>query len=265
MDLIAEKIDAIKEDRGPARQYLGASGVGHPCDAYLAFSLRGFPDTPPSAQLLRIFREGHRIEDQVVADLKKAGFFIEEVDPITGKQYEFKEFGGHVVGHADGLISLGDDEVALLEIKSMNDSKFRKFKSEGVRSSHPMYNYQCQLMMGLSGKYRKAVLVAYNKNTSAYASETIEFSETDFSYLKARIQVVLSNEARKISKDETDWRCRSCFKKDACWQSVTPIKECASCIHCAADPDDRWHCMKHKTKAVAVCSDYEIYKPLDKA
>ena len=42
--------------------------------------------------------EGHRIEDQVVADLKKAGFFIEEVDPITGKQYEFKEFGGHVVG-----------------------------------------------------------------------------------------------------------------------------------------------------------------------
>ena len=269
-DVIAQAIDSLTKERGPARQYIGASGIGQPCDAYLAFSLRGFPDTPPSAQLLRIFREGHRIEDQVVADLKEAGFWVSEVDPVTKKQYEFKEYGGNVVGHADGVISLdkhdsSTSEVALLEIKSMNDAKFRKFKSDGVKVSHPAYNSQVQMMMGLSdGRYKKAVLVAYNKNTSAYASEIIPFSEKDFEFIKARIQIVISNEARKIAKDETDWRCRSCFKTDACWEKVTPIKECASCMHSAADPEERWHCLKHDRRASETCDDYEIYKPEDK-
>ena len=74
VDPVRERINAIPSTPQPARQYLGASGVGHQCEANLAFSLRGFPNTEPSPQLLRIFREGHRLEDQVVSDLKKAGY-----------------------------------------------------------------------------------------------------------------------------------------------------------------------------------------------
>lgn len=269
-DIVAERIDKVAEQRGPARQYIGASGVGNPCDAYLALSMRGFPDTKPSPQLLRIFREGHRIEDQVVDDLKKAGFVVFEHDPMTGKQYEYKTFGRHILGHADGMIEsypyFSDEDngdVMLLEIKSMNDAKFRKFQSSGVKISHPNYMAQVQLMMGLSG-IKKSLLVAYNKNNSAYASEIIPASETDFLYMSTRIQTVLNNEARKISKDETDWRCRGCFKSNACWHGEMPIKECASCSHSAADPDERWHCLKHKRAATELCDDYEVFHPKEK-
>ena len=42
-----------RQTDGKAREYIGASGVGHPCDAYQAYSLRGFPNTEPDARLKR--------------------------------------------------------------------------------------------------------------------------------------------------------------------------------------------------------------------
>ena len=73
-----------KEKREKARQYIGASGIGQACDASIAFSYRGYPDTPPDSKLARIFRDGHRIEYDVVRDLKKAGYHVMEKNPMTG-------------------------------------------------------------------------------------------------------------------------------------------------------------------------------------
>lgn len=268
LDPVRERINSIESIPQPARQYLGASGVGHPCEANLAFSLRGFPNTEPSPQLLRIFREGHRLEDQVVSDLKKAGYWVQEVDPKTRKQYEYREFGRHVVGHADGQIELDDGEVALLEIKSMNHAKFTSFVNKGVKSSHPMYYWQVMLMMGLSGgKMKKTMLVSYNKNNSDYASEIINFNDTDFAFLKVKIERVLQNKAEKLVDDrryKTDWRCKSCFKLDTCWNGLAPKVECASCKHASAHPDEHWHCGKHNIQANEPCADYEVYEPWPK-
>ena len=54
------------EKRGEARSYIGASMAGTECIAQLALSLRGFPDDEPDPKLKRIFRDGHRIEDEVI-------------------------------------------------------------------------------------------------------------------------------------------------------------------------------------------------------
>ncbi|MFO0448260.1 MAG: hypothetical protein ACK52I_06285, partial [Pseudomonadota bacterium] len=107
------------------RQYIGASSVGAPCDAQVAFSLRGFPEDPIEPRVRRIFKLGHIIEDMVVADLKKAGFHVYDRDSLTGKQYAYSEHGGHVRAHADGLIDLGDGELRVLEIKSVNAEGFK--------------------------------------------------------------------------------------------------------------------------------------------
>ena len=123
-----------KQTEGRAREYIGASGVGHPCDAYQAYSMRGFPNTEPDARLKRIFRLGHILEDEVVKDLKeKADVRVWEVDGLTGRQHTYEEWEGHVVCHMDGHIELDDGILRVLEIKSMNDASFKKFKKDGVK------------------------------------------------------------------------------------------------------------------------------------
>ena len=67
--LIDDGYDADRKEK--SRQYIGASIVGNPCDAVLAYNLRGFPNDEPNPRLKRIFALGHMLEEVVVEDLKK--------------------------------------------------------------------------------------------------------------------------------------------------------------------------------------------------
>lgn len=256
------------EQEEPARQYIGASIIGNSCPAYLSLSLRGFPNDPPSPRLKRIFRDGHRIEEQVVADLKKAGIEVMEVDPATGKQWEVKLYGGHVSMHADGKIALAGDTL-LLEIKSMNGSKFTSFKNKGVRHSHPIYFDQVQFMLGHFGMLR-ARLVAYCKNTSEYHDEEIEFDPIRFGFLCLRAEQVLDGEARRISDTPAFWECKGCFKRTACWQEGTPEKSCGTCAYSEPFTNHTngtmklWRCKRHELVGNVHCTDWIEWRPNDK-
>lgn len=248
------------EPRGEARAYIGASGVGHACDASIAFSFRGYPDKEPDEQLKRIFRDGHRIETQVIKDMRKAGLYVMEKDPMTGKQWSYRSYGGHALGHADGLIEDGS-ETCGVEIKSMGDSKFKDFVSKGVKSSHPIYYDQMQFMMGMSG-IKRFVLVAYNKNNSDFHHEWVHFDEFRYYSLEAKVERVLANEARKISRDESDWRCRSCFKFNACWRGELPAKRTVrTCGNARGNNDGTFSCSLCDGKT---CISWRSYEPLPK-
>ena len=176
-ELINEAYDKEEKDKPESpRSYIGASIVGNPCEALIAYSLRGFPNNPIGHKLRRIFRDGHRIEDDVVRDIKKTGVAVMEKDPFTGKQWAFDGFGGHATGHADGMIGPIDGDSMLLEIKSMNDNKFKEFSTKGVKYSHRHYYSQVQFMLGL-GKLKECVFISYNKNTSDYCSEIVQYDE----------------------------------------------------------------------------------------
>ena len=72
-----------------ARQYIGASIVGNPCDALLAYNLR-FPNDEPTPDS-KEFNLGHILEDEIVKDLKKkAGVQVWEVDGLTGRQHTYE-------------------------------------------------------------------------------------------------------------------------------------------------------------------------------
>tara|TARA_B100000214_G_scaffold370383_1_gene344943 strand:+ start:7986 stop:8807 length:822 start_codon:yes stop_codon:yes gene_type:complete len=252
-----------KDKREKSRRYIGASIIGNPCDAMIAFNLRGFPNDEPSARLKRIFKLGHILEDEVVKDLKKSGTYqVYEVDGLTGKQHTYTEMGGHVVCHTDGLIEV-DENVSILEIKSMNDASWSKFKKSGVKVSHPSYYGQCQMMMGLSS-VPTTLFIAVNKNNSEYHAEIVEADVFEFSFIKERIERAISGNVTKISVDETDWRCRGCFKRSVCWEKVTPQPDCTFCVFAEATKNGEWHCHKHDTRARKVCSEYEQFKPQDK-
>ena len=259
---IDEGYDRKTEER--ARDYIGASGIGHPCDAYQAYSLRGFPNTEPDARLKRIFRLGHILEDEVVKDLKeKADVRVWEVDGLSGRQHTYEEWNGHVVCHMDGHIELDDGELRVLEIKSMNDASFKKFKKDGVKYSHPRYFAQVQMMMGMS-QIHETFFIAVNKNNSEYHAEIVKYDEFEFGHIKDRIQTVFDGNAKKISTDNSDWRCRGCFKSDVCWGDRSVPKLCQTCSFSSPKPDGGWYCGKHDKDTFNPCEDYQLFEPLPK-
>ena len=142
MDLIkAIDVGTENESETERRCYIGASNVGHPCRAFLQFSLRGYPQKKIPPAVKRIFELGHIVEEIVVRDLKKSGAMVYEVDPRTKDQFEYTALGGHLRGHADGIIAFDKENPTpeILEIKSMNDKKWMMFRDKGIHKSHPIY------------------------------------------------------------------------------------------------------------------------------
>lgn len=251
-----------KDEKEKPRAYIGASSVGHDCTAMLAFSHRGYPNNPPDQRLKRIFRDGHRIEYVVVADLTKAGIHVMEKDPMTGKQWRYTDYHGHAMGNADGILET-EEGTAIVEIKSMNDAKFKEFVKKGVRSSHPTYYAQMQYLMGLSDM-KRAILVSYNKNNSDYHHQWIDFDIFYYNSLRQKVEDVINGHGKKLSIDESDWRCRGCFKRDACWQGKEPavktIKTCGNAT--ASTTNAEWTC---KNGCVETCQDWVRYIPYEKS
>jgi hypothetical protein len=246
-----------QEEREPARSYIGASSVGSACEALLAFTLRGFPETPPSPKLKRIFKLGHILEDFVLDDLEKTKHHVLRGD--ESGQFSFKEVGGHVSCHLDGMIVI-DGVKHVLEIKSMNDANHKKFIKDGVKFSHPKYFAQVQLMMAMSD-IEKSLFIAINKNTCEYHSEVVTADAIEQMYLEEKIERILNQKPTKISRDEADWRCRSCFKEGVCWQNVPVKPECNRCNHASPTSDGGWRC--HHGVAKDVCEDFILFKPED--
>lgn len=257
---IAEAHKAKRRKDNP-REYVGASGIGSPCDAALEFSLRGFPDNDLDGKLLRIFELGHKIEDLVVADLKMAGMWVSEKNPDTNYQWAYSDLGGHVKAHVDGLCTAGadTDELMVLEIKSMNKSNFAKFQKHGVKVSHPKYYDQCQTVMGMA-KLKKAFFVAYCKDNSDYHHEIVEADPMHQSFLSSRVEKVFDGRAERISDSPDDWRCRGCFKSEACWEDKVPAVKCPTCKFSTPNPKGGWHCTKWNEPATKPCESYEVWK-----
>ena len=242
------------------RSYIGASGIGNECEAAVHFALRGYTDTAPDPRLKRIFRDGHRIENDVVRDLKLAGINVMEKDPMTKRQWEYTGFGGHAIGHADGLYEAPDGEIWLVEIKSMNDNKFKSFAKDGVKVSHRNYYAQVQFMMGLS-KIQRCFFVSYNKNTSEYAEEEIHFDDIYYAFLSQRVENILSGNCKRISKDETEWSCRGCFKRESCWEDKPVPKTKRTCANAMPNKEGDFVCEKGCQEE---CLSWKRWKPLPK-
>lgn len=261
---LTELIEKAYRDE-PARPFwgkgtIGASSIGNSCEAYLALSLRGFPDEAIDPQLKRIFRDGHKIEKDVLRDLMKAGISVIAKDEFTGKQLKWTSHGGHMVFKADGVIE--EEQIKLLEIKSMNHALWTKFKGYGIKISHPHYYDQMQFGMGMSG-IRECVMLAYNKDKSQYWDELIEFDPLRFSFLVQRGEVAMSGDVTRIGKDETDWRCRECPRRGACWNLRDVPKTVRTCAN-SYPTDGGWGCDCGGNDEKGCLGDYKKFEPKER-
>jgi len=242
------------------RCYIGAS-TGHECIAKMQLSLRGAPNDPVDPRTQRIFREGHRLEDQVVRDMKRmANVRVYEKDLMTGRQHRAEWLGGHVVCHSDGLVDLEDgSQQLILEIKSMNDANFKKFKTYGVKASHRHYYSQMQMMMAMF-KIERSFFISYCKNTSGYHAEIVPFDQEMWDEIYSNIQAALDGHSWRVSSTPNDWRCKMCFKRTQCWENPALNPTCQMCSHSRPDDDGGFTCKLTNRQEKEACGQYEQIK-----
>lgn len=265
---VAAMIDlgSLRTYTNERRAYIGASGIGDQCDAYQVLCLRGFDSEVPSARLVRIFRDGKRIEDQVIEDMESAGLSVSAVDPATGKQYRYTAFNECMSASLDGYVTSPSGQRMTLEIKSMNKALFTKFVSKGLSVSHPHYVEQMNVGLGLARDsgvdVSNGMMVAYCKDNSEYHAEVIAFSQSDYDNSKRRVQALLSGVRTgvRISSYKAAYQCSSCFKRSACWEpDVREPDSCKLCKYAETSQEGDWSCSAGMQYG-SVCRMFTVFR-----
>ena len=181
---------------------------------------KGFAESP---KLLRIFRLGHVIEDEVVALLESAGYFIED------QQLEVGEYPW--IGHIDGVIHIGEDvpKRSLLEVKSANAARFELLREVGYQRWSEGYFLQLQAyMMHLPG-IEDAVVAVYCKDTSELYFERVLFDVDVARRLEAESSLVTSESSTPPKKPKAATSqfckfCKWCDRNAWCWSPATAVE-----------------------------------------
>lgn len=212
--IIHEKIsDEIEKCK--CRDYLGASQLGIECERQLWYFYHR-PKNNHSAVSQMRFDIGNLMENLHIGYLKKA-FTVYDVND-NGEQFGFVD--GGIAGHCDGFIVI-DDEIVLLEIKSMNKARFNSVKKHGVESKEYQYWVQMQTYMSkiFPNKIKNALFYAINKDTCEIYTEVIPIKHGVADVYITRAKKIIESNVpyqRKYSKSSF-FKCRMCDYADECW------------------------------------------------
>lgn len=194
------------------REYMGASGLGEPCDRKLWYSYR-MPKSVEDPRIQRIFDLGNLIEDYLVRLLRDAGYTIYTHDE-DGKQYGFMDLP--IAGNTDGILML--DEPHLAEFKSYNTTRFSALKKGGVKENDPSYYTQVQVYMDRLS-LKKCLFLALNKNDCELYQEIINYDPIEANWSLNRGHQVASMDSLPPRKYNhvSHFKCKLCSWKKECW------------------------------------------------
>lgn len=215
-DLIKRIDDAIIKRVGdkPARQYMGASGLGEACDRKLWYSYK-MPKPVDDPRILRIFDLGHQLEEYMISLLKEAGY---EMWLLDENQEQFGFTDGPIAGHVDGIVMLNETP-ALLEFKTYNSTRFTTLKKDGVKSSDPKYETQVQVYMNKLG-LGKCLFFALCKNDCEIYTEIIEYDpiEANWALNRGKEIAAMDTEPERKYSHKSHFSCKMCNYRAECWK-----------------------------------------------
>jgi hypothetical protein len=251
------------------KRTISAGIVGDECDAKIALKFRSMPSVPATPKLNRMFDLGHDLEDRVLSYIgdavKNLGGTV-AFRNFAGDQWQFRGRHDHLKVKVDGLIEWPEvDE--LLEIKSASQSRFNAMEKKGVLKAEQKYWDQAQMAMALSG-IASMKFVVYCKNTSRLYVEDIKFDPDRWSFLEAKIDRVMTGEARRVSSNPTNYHCTMCDMIHSCWSKPAihaKNRQCHHCAHAYPDVKQEWWCTLKGKPAKGVCPQFKMYRPLTSA
>jgi hypothetical protein len=222
----------------PAREYLGGSRVGHPCERALQFEFAGAPKDEGaefSGQTLRIFAIGHALEDLAIQWLRAAGLdlYTRKGNDPDGEQFGFSVAGCRIRGHVDGIIAAAPQALklgvpALWECKTMNAKNWRACVKDGVVVAKPVYAaqialYQAYMDAAIPGlATHPALFTAINKDTAELHHELVPFDAELAQRMSDRaVRILRATDAAellpRLARERDHFECRMCAYANRCW------------------------------------------------
>ena len=227
-----------------------ASSIGNPCERHLWYRFR-WAHLPErfDGRKLRLFHTGHAEEARMIAWLRMAGVEVQDVDPVTGAQWEVVAVDGHLKGHLDG-IATGILEAPvtphLLECKTHNQKSFDQLKRHGVAVAKPEHVAQMQVYMHLAGLSRAFYLAKHKDSDELYA-ERIHYDAAAALALMAKAERIKEANAAppRISDDPEFFQCRWCPSRAICHGGQPALRNCRTCIYASPVSGGQWDCAFH--------------------
>lgn len=231
------------------RDHLGASMIGKSCSRQIWYSFHWATAPTFDGRMYRLFERGHNEEAVFIKNLRDAGIKVLDLDPKTGKQWNFKEYGGHFAGSLDGIAdrTLESSKPHLLEFKTSSAKAFAKLEKEGVQKAKPEHYAQMQVYMQAMGLER-ALYLAVNKDNDEIYGERIKYDEAFASsmFAKAKSIIEMPEPPARLSDDPAYYECKFCDHWNICHSDKLPDVNCRTCSHSTPELTGGWSCANYK-------------------
>ena len=270
-----------KQQGKKRRGYLGMSSIGGTCELKEFYNYRWCATPEFGPRTLRKFMDGHEAEPRVFDRLRAMGVEIWDIDD-KGNQYVCKPkgFGGHFLGHLDGvakgLPDFHPEEYVLIDVKISELPKFKKlvgYINEGsdnpLRDWNPDYWGQANMYMHAQD-LSSAVYMVFTPGLLDCVTVSVKRDLTYAHSLHEKAKRIIFckdlNELQKVSEDINHPDCFFCSSKKICYKKKLPNISCRTCIHASPDSEGEagnWTCKFHGKKLddFEVCSKGHLYHP----
>jgi hypothetical protein len=257
---LVEAIDAAHESRqGKPRPHMGVSMIGDPCDRRLWLSFRWAVQEKFSGRLLRLFRRGHQEEISIIQDLRDAGLAVMG----TNGYQEKVDFGSHVSGSIDGIITSGVPEAPnkkhIAEFKTHSLKSFNDLVAHGVQKSKPLHYTQMQGYMH-GTRIDRALYVAVCKDDDRIHTERVKYDKevAEKAINRARRIALEDRMPPPLTTDPTWFQCRFCPAHEFCHETkLTKHVNCRTCAHSTAKDDSTWRCELNDSAEIPIEFQHE--------
>jgi hypothetical protein len=252
---ISDAVNKYHESKQePPRPHIGCSTLGHACDRWLWLSFRWAVVEKFDGRILRLFRRGQLEESTVVSDLNAAGFFVTN----TGAKQSRVDFGTHVSGSVDGIITGGipdaENVLHVLEIKTHSLKSFNDLQKNGVKKSKYTHYVQMQCyMLGLSVDH--ALYYAICKDNDEVYTERVKFDESVAKIaIKRGKRLALDDRMPPpLSTDSSWYECKFCAAHDFCHNTkMTKEVNCRTCAHSTATENSSFLCERVERQEIPI-------------
>jgi CRISPR-associated protein Cas4 len=200
-ELIDELYKAKQDSRDKLAFYITDAGK---CPRAVWFSLKKYPKKEIDARVMRIFEHGNHTHMRIMSVLYSLGL-------VTASEITIPE-NQMIHGRADAIINV-KGQLYVLEIKSINSTKFRK--------DEPDIDHVKQLQLYMFFfNIKKGIILYENKDTQDLKEFILDYDEglvkklfADFNQLKEKVE---KNVVPEIPEDIEDWRCEYCPYIESC-------------------------------------------------